>query len=118
MSFSLQPIVLNYNPCIAYVDDPRPAYNEQTVRAANFLISAIRLTLIFIYNLFRFYISTFFHHRFRETLRDGMLEPEVYHLNPSKSDTDSFRNVIRLLPSSVSWYGAYLYKVIFKKYIF
>ena len=45
-----------------------------------------------------------------------MLEPEVYHLNPSKSDTDSFRNIIRLLPSSISWYGAYLYKVIFKKY--
>jgi len=37
-----QPIVLNYNPFISYVDDPRPAYNEQTVRAANFLISAIR----------------------------------------------------------------------------
>ena len=37
-----QPIVLNYNPFISYIDDPRPAYNDQTVRAANFLISAIR----------------------------------------------------------------------------
>ena len=37
-----QPIVLNYNPFISFVDDSRPAYNDQTVRAANFLISAIR----------------------------------------------------------------------------
>ena len=26
---------------------------------------------------------------------DGKLEPEVYHLNPEKSDTETFRNVIR-----------------------
>ena len=37
-----QPIVLNYNPFVAFVDDPRPAYNEQTIKATNFLISAIR----------------------------------------------------------------------------
>lgn len=49
--------------------------------------------------------------RFRETLKAGLLEPEVYHLNPKKSDTETFRNVVRMLPSSVSWYGAYLYKV-------
>nr|CAG4650079.1 EOG090X04D9 [Sida crystallina] len=82
-----QPIVLNYNPVITFVDDERPAYNDQTLRATNFLISAIR-----------------------ETLRNGFLEPEVYHLNPKKSDTDSFRTYMRLLPEAVSWYGAYLYK--------
>lgn len=32
-------------------------------------------------------------------------------MNPKKSDTDTFRNVVRMLPSSISWYGAYLYKV-------
>lgn len=37
-----QPILLNYNPFISYVDDPKPQYNDQTIRAANFLISAIR----------------------------------------------------------------------------
>lgn len=37
-----QPIVLNYNPFISYVDDPKTAYNDQVIRAANFLISAIR----------------------------------------------------------------------------
>lgn len=49
--------------------------------------------------------------RFRHTLKTGMLEPEVYHLNPKKSDTAAFRTVTSLLPSAVSWYGAYLYKV-------
>ena len=33
--------------------------------------------------------------RFRNALADGKLEPEVYHLNPEKSDTEMFRNVIR-----------------------
>ncbi len=37
-----QPIVLNYNPFISYVDDPKTAYNDQVIRAANFMISAIR----------------------------------------------------------------------------
>jgi carnitine O-palmitoyltransferase 2 len=41
----------------------------------------------------------------------GLLEPEVYHMNPKKSDTDTFRKVVRMLPSSLSWYGAYFYKV-------
>lgn len=50
-------------------------------------------------------------YRFRETLNAGLLEPEVYHLNSKKSDTDTFRKVVRMLPSSLSWYGAYLYNV-------
>ena len=37
-----QPIVLNYNPFISYVDDPKTPYNDQIIKAANFLISAIR----------------------------------------------------------------------------
>jgi len=84
-----QSIVLNYNPFLSFVEDKRAGYMDQTVRAANFLISAVR---------------------FRHTLNTGMLEPEVYHMNPKKSDTDMFRTVTSLLPSAVSWYGAYLYK--------
>lgn len=107
-----QPIVLNYNPCIAYVDDLRPGYNEQSIRAANFLISAIRFDRAIYEVTDRMFCKTScVLLRFRETLRSGMLEPEVYHMNPSKSDTDTFRNVVRLLPSGVSWYGAYLFKV-------
>ena len=49
--------------------------------------------------------------RFRETLKAGVLEPEVYHMNPKKSDSEMFRKVVRMIPSSLSWYGAYFYKV-------
>ena len=37
-----QPIVLNYNPFITFVDDERAEYNNQIIRATNFLLSAIR----------------------------------------------------------------------------
>jgi len=77
-----QSIVLNYNPFLSFIKDAREGYMDQTIRAANFLVSAIR---------------------FRHTLKTGMLEPEVYHLNPKKSDTAAFRTVTSLLPSAVSW---------------
>ncbi|XP_038650306.1 carnitine O-palmitoyltransferase 2, mitochondrial isoform X3 [Scyliorhinus canicula] len=46
--------------------------------------------------------------RFMKTLRAGLLEPEIFHLNPAKSDTSQFRNIIRFVPASISWYGAYM----------
>jgi carnitine O-palmitoyltransferase 2 len=46
-----------------------------------------------------------------KSIRAGILEPEVFHLNPKKSDTELFRTVTRLLPPSLSWYGAYLFGV-------
>lgn len=84
-----RPVVLTHNPFITFNDDPRPEYNTQLIRASNMLISSARCM---------------------KTLRDEMLEPEVYHLNPAKSDNDRFRTVTRMLPSSLSWYGAYLFK--------
>lgn len=73
---------INYNPLIVMQNDVRPEYNNQLVRATNLLTSALRFTL---------------------SLRDQILEPEVYHLNAKKSDTEMFRNVVRLLPEAVSW---------------
>ena len=40
-----QSIVLNYNPFIAFIDDPRSAFNNQTLRATNMIISAMRYTV-------------------------------------------------------------------------
>lgn len=82
-------VVLTHNPFVTLVDDPRPEYNSQLIRSANMLISSARCM---------------------KTMRDELLEPEVFHLNPAKSDTDTFRTVTRLLPPSLSWYGAYLFK--------
>ena len=40
-----------------------------------------------------------------------MLEPVVYHLNPSKSDTPLFRKIVGWTPSAISSYAAYAFKV-------
>lgn len=45
-----------------------------------------------------------------KSLKENVLPPEVYHLNPQKSDTNLFRTITRLLPPQISWYGAYLFK--------
>ncbi|CAL8309459.1 unnamed protein product [Lota lota] len=80
-------VVLNFNPFMSFNPDPRAEYNDQLVRATNVVCSAVR---------------------FMKTLRAGVLAPEVFHLNPSKSDTDSFKRLIRWVPPSLSWYGAYM----------
>nr|DBA17946.1 TPA: hypothetical protein GDO54_016249 [Pyxicephalus adspersus] len=81
------PIVLNFNPFMSFTPDPKPEFNNQLVRATNMTVSAMRLL---------------------KTIRAGYLEPEIFHLNPAKSDTQQFRKLIRLVPSSLSWYGAYM----------
>lgn len=45
------------------------------------------------------------------TLKDGVLEPVVFHLNPAKSDNQRFRNIVRWTPSAVASYAAYAMKV-------
>ncbi|KAJ3599269.1 hypothetical protein NHX12_033232 [Muraenolepis orangiensis] len=80
-------VVLNYNPFMSFNPDPRAEYNDQLVRSTNIVCSAVR---------------------FMKTLRAGVLAPEVFHLNPAKSDTDGFKRLIRWVPPSLSWYGAYM----------
>lgn len=75
------------NAFIVFASDPKKEYNDQLVRATNIVCSAVR---------------------FMKTLRAGLLEPEVFHLNPTKSDTNWFKKCIRWVPSSLSWYGAYM----------
>ncbi|KAF4072349.1 hypothetical protein AMELA_G00262090 [Ameiurus melas] len=80
-------VVLNFNPFMSFNPDPKPEYNNQLLRSANMVCSAVR---------------------FMKTLRAGLLEPEVFHLNPAKSNTDAFKKFIRWVPSSISWFGAYM----------
>ncbi|XP_053325242.1 carnitine O-palmitoyltransferase 2, mitochondrial [Spea bombifrons] len=82
-----EPIVLNSNPFMSFTPDPKTEYNNQLIRATNMVVSAMR---------------------FLKTIRAGQLEPEIFHLNPAKSDTQTFKRIIRFVPSSLSWYGAYL----------
>lgn len=83
------PLPINYNPLLVFQNDVRPEYNNQLVRSTNILISAVRFML---------------------SLREQILEPEVYHLNPKKSNTSLFRTVTGMLPEALSWYGAYMFK--------
>ncbi|OCT85028.1 carnitine O-palmitoyltransferase 2, mitochondrial-like [Xenopus laevis] len=80
-------VVLNFNPFMSFTPDPRPDYNRQLIRATNMTVSAMR---------------------FLKSLRAGNLEPEIFHLNPARSDTLTFRKLIRFVPASLSWYGAYM----------
>uniref|UniRef100_A0ACB8F413 Carnitine O-palmitoyltransferase 2, mitochondrial n=2 Tax=Sphaerodactylus townsendi TaxID=933632 RepID=A0ACB8F413_9SAUR len=80
-------VVLNFNPFMVFSPDPKVEYNDQLTRATNMTVSALR---------------------FLKTLRAGFLEPEVFHLNPSRSDTQAFKRFIRFVPPSLSWFGAYM----------
>lgn len=73
---------INYNPLLVFQNDVKAEYNDQLLRAANLLVSAVRFML---------------------SLREGILEPEVFHMNPKKSNTPMFRTVTRLLPEALSW---------------
>lgn len=82
-------IVLNHNPFLMFKDDPVTENNDQVVRATNIIKSAMR---------------------FKLSLDETFLEPDVYHLQPQKSDTQWFKNIIRFVPRQLSWYGAFLVK--------
>lgn len=74
---------INYNPLIVFQYDTKLGYNNQIVRATNLLISAVR---------------------FMNSLRENILEPEIFHLKPKKSNTPLFRKVTGFLPESLSWF--------------
>lgn len=80
---------INYNPMLVFLNDKNPEYNTQLTRATNLLISSLR---------------------FYRSLRDDKLEPEVYHINPKKTDNERFRQICSFMPSSLSWYAAFLQK--------
>ncbi|XP_018578914.1 carnitine O-palmitoyltransferase 2, mitochondrial [Anoplophora glabripennis] len=84
-----KPIPINYNPMLVIHKDERPEYNDQLIRTTNLVISSLR---------------------FYKSLKTGLLEPEVFHLNPKKSNTETFRTLCSTLPPSMSWYSAYLFK--------
>ncbi|KAF7270186.1 hypothetical protein GWI33_016801 [Rhynchophorus ferrugineus] len=84
-----KPLPINCNPALIMYNDCRQEYCNQLIRACNLIISSIR---------------------FYKSLQADLLEPEVYHLNPYRSDTELFRAICSYLPTSLSWYGAYMFK--------
>ncbi|KAL4172705.1 hypothetical protein KRP22_007868 [Phytophthora ramorum] len=80
-----QPLPINYNPQIKLKMDPVPARNAQSQRAASLIASSVRVY---------------------RTLRDGKLEPDIFHTKPTTSKTPAFQYFCKFLPESVSFYGA------------
>uniref|UniRef100_T1KDF2 Choline/carnitine acyltransferase domain-containing protein n=1 Tax=Tetranychus urticae TaxID=32264 RepID=T1KDF2_TETUR len=83
------PLPINYNPFMAWKPDPTDEQNDPLIRASNMIISALR---------------------FRRSLTENVLAPEIYHMNPKKSDTDWYRKVMKMSPSRYSWYASLLFK--------
>ncbi|OON19408.1 Choline/Carnitine O-acyltransferase, partial [Opisthorchis viverrini] len=84
-----RPVVLTHNPVIVLKDSTLGSgYQKPAIRATNLL-----------------------HHlvEFCRLLRTNLLEPEVFHLNPEKSKTPRFNQIMRFVPRSVATYAAYLF---------
>ncbi|UJR23635.1 hypothetical protein I4U23_026620 [Adineta vaga] len=81
------PLILNSNFFLVFTDDQQKL--KPAARLTNYIISSIR---------------------FMNTLRANWLDPEVYHLNPKKTNTDRFRKNLRLIPKSLAFYGAFVQK--------
>lgn len=82
------PVFINGNPFLMFQDDPNlPKENAQTVRAASLVWSSLK---------------------FYQLLQSKKLEPEVFHTKPELSKSNWWPSAMKLLPESVSWYGAFL----------
>ncbi|XP_030571120.1 carnitine O-palmitoyltransferase 2, mitochondrial [Drosophila novamexicana] len=83
------PLPLNYNPLLVMRGDPRPEYQPQLTRATNLIISSLR---------------------FWRSLQANILEPEVYHMNPKKTNTASYRRWMAIAPKAFATYASYAFK--------
>lgn len=81
------PLILNFNFFLVFTEDQKQL--QPAARITNYIVSSVR---------------------FMNTLRAKRLDPEVYHLNPKKSNNDRFRQYLRFVPKQISFYGAVLQK--------
>lgn len=84
------PLPLNFNPFLAWKDAQKNELNDQLVRSTNFLISAAR---------------------FKRSLEENILEPEVFHLNPKKTaKSPLYRDLMSMSPNSIATYLSFAFK--------
>jgi carnitine O-palmitoyltransferase 2 len=81
------PLILNFNFFLVFTDDQKQL--KPAARLTNYIISSVR---------------------FMNTLRANCLDPEIYHLNPKKTNTDRFRRYFQYLPKRLAFYGAAIQK--------
>ena len=83
------PCPINFNPFMTFAEDPTISNDNQLAKCTNFIISFGRM---------------------KRSLDANILEPEIFHMNPKRSDTKFLRMLCRALPTSLSWYGAAAFK--------
>ena len=81
------PLPINYSPQISLNDNDVTSKWSQSVKASVLVAGALK---------------------FGRSLRDEVLLPDIFHTKPDQSDTARFYNLIRFVPSSLSFYGAYM----------
>ncbi|EFA11170.1 Carnitine O-palmitoyltransferase 2, mitochondrial-like Protein [Tribolium castaneum] len=86
---SRSPLPLNCNPVLVLNNDDKPEYNNQLIRATNLIVSSLR---------------------FYRALKSELLHPEIFHLNPKKSDTERLNFVLSKLPPKLAYICAYFNK--------
>jgi carnitine O-palmitoyltransferase 2 len=77
------PLILNFNFFLVLTDDQKQL--KPAARITNYIISSVR---------------------FMNSLRANWLDPEVFHLNPKKTNTDRFRQFFRYIPKRLAFYAA------------
>jgi len=80
------PLLLNLNPQITWVDQDAPAKMEQATRAADLIHTAVRFHL---------------------ALERQCLEPDVFHTKEHISKAPWFQQLVALTPRAVSWYAGF-----------
>lgn len=83
------PLPLNFNPFLAWRDAPTAQLNDQLVRSTNFLISAIR---------------------FKRSIEENVLEPEVFHLDPKTSQSTFYKDMMSMTPDVIATYVSFAFK--------
>lgn len=85
-----KPLPINYNPFLVLEPDLNSEQNIQLVKATNLIISSLR---------------------FMKSLKENILQPEIFYLKSETAHNNIFHIITRFLPSEFRWYGAYLFKV-------
>lgn len=84
-----RPLVINFNPGIMLADDTRAEMMNNAMRATNMLVSSLR---------------------FHKSFKTKVLQPEVFHLQPAKTNNSGYWNKVKYMPGLIATPLSYLFK--------
>lgn len=84
-----RPVSFTHNPGIMFAHDSRPEFMNPAWRSAHLLISTLRLL---------------------KSYQANILKPEVFHLQPTKTNTPTYWNRVKFMPNLIATPLSYLFK--------